>query len=102
PLIANVRTVSGCIAHCMAAVLKNMSDQAGGRRFAVGSGDRDDRNTGWRARREKHIEDMFGDISPDALARGKMHAKARCGINLDNASAVLAKRFEIGRASCRE
>src|SRR5437764_828592 len=92
-LILNIRSIGRRKTNCAAAAFQNMSDQSRGRRFAIGAGYRDYRNSCRRARRKEHIDHLLGNIAADAFARGEMHTKAGSGVYLDYSPAIFTKRF---------
>ena len=76
-LILDISSVGRRKSDRSAAAFQDMRDQARRRRFAVRSGDRKDRDARRRSGREKHVDDMFGDVSADAFATAQDASEIR-------------------------
>ncbi len=92
-LAVDVDPVRGGQPRRMAAHFGEVGEHARRGGFAVGAGDRRNRNARRGARREQHADHRSGDVAPLAFARCHMHAKAGCGVDFADAAADRAVAF---------
>ena len=56
--------------------------------FAIGTGNRNDRDPAVRTFWKQHVDHWFGYISRKSIGRFNMHSKTRGGIHFQNSAAI--------------
>jgi hypothetical protein len=97
-LALNIDAIGAGHADALAVAFENAADQAAGGGLAVGAGDGNDRNAGIVAIREHHVDDGFTDGTAFAERGCEVHAQAGCGIDFNDAAALIFERLEHGVA----